>query len=170
MPGPRTPFETLAQSFHIHVAAKPRRVHFRRLGSEKPVHARFADFFYVLVERPRIFRKILLGPELFWIHKKGSDYRRTILLCTLYERQMPIMQRAHRRHQPHDASLGTRLPRVLFHPGDGPDYFHGKESDETTRCLPAHARDKNASGRSGSAARQAAAAASSPVRGGTCRD
>ena len=108
---PGSTFELLTQWARMDRGAGAVRVHVGCGGSECDLDALGAQRREIVVERPRIGIEILAGAELQRVDENRNHHDGALHpLCGPDQRQMALVQRAHRRHQHHPAAGGPQRP------------------------------------------------------------
>ena len=101
--------EALGQSVHSDQSRKTGRIHFVHRGDENKIGAGRPQHFEVGRLAARIGAKILGRSKLLRVDEDGSDHPRARPLRRFDQRDMPGMERAHRRHQRDTGALGAEF-------------------------------------------------------------
>ena len=120
--GPRRPAQHVLKASHLDEGAETGRVHHlgRRVEDER--HPLGRTHGEVVLEGPRVTGEILLGAELRRVDEYGHRHELSLRTGGADQAGVPLVQRAHRRHQADapagPAGLGDRLPHGFDGGGD----------------------------------------------------
>jgi len=103
----------------VDLGRKPGRVHLRHRRREDQVQPDAGQLLRIALQRARIAVEIFVRRELRRVHKNAGDHLTRTALCLAHQRQVPVMQRAHRRHQTHARAALPPCAHLRPQIGDG---------------------------------------------------
>ena len=124
---PRDTAEGLRDQFLGDIGRIALGIHLVDRRREDDVGARLLTQVEVARQVARIVRIVLARAELRGIDEDRHDHRVGSFLGEPDEAEVPLMQRAHRRHESDQPVLGPQIHRGGLHVEDGGDHLHGRK-------------------------------------------
>src|SRR5271156_4998709 len=120
--------QTIRDVARVDRRLRVRRVHCSRLRREDDVDRHRLEHRAVALEVARIAREVLAGSKLGRIDEYRRDQDRRLATAFAHQRQMAVVQKAHRRHQRDSLAIGASALGVARH-------FVGRGDDDHREAL-----------------------------------
>src|SRR5271154_431701 len=126
MAGAMRAAETIRDIARVDRRLRVRRVHCSRLRRKDDVDRHRLEHRAVALEVARIAREVLAGSKLGGIDEYRRDQNRRLATAFAHQRQMAVVQKAHRRHQRDSLAIAASALGVARHlVGRGDDDHRG---------------------------------------------